>query len=51
MLFRKIITAYSENRKKDTNGPCGEKRMFMNMKAGGTYGNHCDFLVQKKLSL
>lgn len=51
MLFRKIITAYSENRKEDTNGPCGESRMFMNMKAGGTDGNHCDFLFRKKWSL
>jgi hypothetical protein len=39
--FREIIAVYSENRKKLTSTLCGQNAELLNVKASGTYNNHC----------
>jgi hypothetical protein len=40
MLFKGIITVYSENHMKPMNTLCGQKAELLNVKAGGTYNYH-----------
>jgi hypothetical protein len=42
MLFRQIITVYSENYMDMINTLCGQIAEFMNIQAGGTYSYHWD---------
>jgi hypothetical protein len=41
MLFREIIAVYSEDHTKHVNALCGQNVELLNVKAGGTYSNHC----------
>jgi hypothetical protein len=40
MLYREIIAVYSEIHTKHINTLCGQNVEFVNVKHGGTYGNH-----------
>jgi hypothetical protein len=40
LLFRKIITAYSENHTKAINTFCEQNLELLNIKPGGTYSYH-----------
>jgi hypothetical protein len=41
MLFMGKITVYFENRVKHINTHCGQNVKHYDVKAGGTYSNHC----------
>jgi hypothetical protein len=41
ILLREIITVCSDNHIKHTNTPRGQNAELLNVKASGTYGNHC----------
>jgi hypothetical protein len=40
MLFKEIISVYSENNVKLINTFCGQNAELLNIKAGGTYNYH-----------
>jgi hypothetical protein len=41
MLFREAIAVYYETHTKHIYTLCGQTAEFLNIKAGGTYNNHC----------
>jgi hypothetical protein len=41
MLFREAIDVHSEDREKHINTLCEWNADLLNVKAGGTYNNHC----------
>ena len=41
MLYREIITVFSEIHTKHINTRCGQNVELLNVKPGGTYNNHC----------
>jgi hypothetical protein len=40
MLFKEIVSVYTENYIKPTNTLCGQNAKLLIVKAGGTYSNH-----------
>jgi hypothetical protein len=41
MLFRETVAVYCDNHTEHTDALCGQNAQFGNIKAGGTYSNHC----------
>jgi hypothetical protein len=46
MLYREIIAVCSEIHRKHINTLCGQNVAFVNIKPGGTYGDHLALFVQ-----
>ena len=42
MLYKEIITVFSQIHTKHINTLCGQNTEFLNVKAGGTYSDHWD---------
>jgi len=40
MLYREMVAACSQIHAKHINALCGQNVEFLNVKTGGTYGNH-----------